>query len=176
MQKLSTRQLKSAVDLFANGFVSDPAFSFCLRQSNAPLSIMQRFFEAYLQTCNGLQLYTFEEGLQGVLCFYRWDDPPEEFDCPIELESLSRYQMLDRYYTRDFAVLDIMAVAPDCRGRGLAGEMIRFFVDYCKANGLRPLTEIFDPTHVSLYQRHGFHIVYEQTVDGITTYVLEYDL
>ena len=164
-----------AAKLFANAFLQDPAFALCLAEETDPKRAMNTFFSSYLENCKDLLLYTTNEPGKGYLCFYRWDKPPvEEFDCPECLSRLEEFQILDHHYQQNFAVLDTMAVQPAARGKGLAGEMIDFFVAYCRQEGLIPLTEIFGENHLSLYQRHGFEPKYRQTHRGITTYVLEY--
>lgn len=169
------RDISSAAKLFAVSFLQDPAFALCLAGESAPEQTLERFFFSYLKNCKELLLYTTSEGQEGFLCFYRWDKPPvEDFDCPECLWQLERFQILEQHYQRDYAVLDIMAVAAACRGQGLAGKMIDFFVDYCKTHHLIPLTEIFDADHLDLYRRRGFVLRHRQECDGITTFVLEY--
>ncbi len=175
MKPLAPNERTAAAALFAESFAHDPAFVFVSSPHNADAA-RRSFFENYLHTCKELLLYKTSDAMEGALCLYRWDTPfPDDYD-GAPLAALSQFQILDRYYERDFAVLDIMAVRPECRGRGLAGQMIDFFVDYCRQEGLIPLTEIFDAGHLALYRAHGFVVAHSAQCAGITTYVLEYPL
>ena len=177
MQLLQEQQIETAAKLFADGFFGDPAFAHCLRGHSDGRQWLYQFFYGYLSNCKELLLYTPSDALEGVLCLYRWDSPPEEdFDCPPALEELNRFQILDQYYHRDFAVLDIMAVAPDHRGQGWAGKMIDHFIAYCRRERLTPLTEIFGDQHLQMYLSRGFVIKATAEYHQITTYVLEYPL
>ena len=177
MQPLDQNEIEKAALLFAKAFATDPAFAHCLQNEQQPQNLLRQFFAGYLHNCKDLLLYKTSENLEGVLCLYRWDKPPvEDFCCPAALETLEEFQILDRYYQRDFAVLDIMAVAPCHRGKGLAGRMIDFFVSYCKSHSLIALTEMFSQAHLQLYLAHGFAVQYQQTRHGITTYILEHPL
>ena len=177
MQSVNKTQMEQAAHLFASAFMNDPAFLFCLKNEKDPQSLMYQFFSQYLNNCKELMLYTTSGDMEGFLCYYRWDKmPTEDFDCPDSLKNLEKFQILEHYYDRDFAVLDIMAVDPAHRGKGYAGKMINFFVSYCKKNGLTPLVEIFSADNVDLYCRRDFEIKHQQTNGEITTFVLEYPL
>ncbi len=177
MIPLEPKEYHDAADLFADGFRQDPAFAYCLQNERQPNSLLYQYFFGYMKNCKDILLYKTSDQLEGILCLYHWDaEFPEEDFAPQALISLADFQILDRFYHRDFAALDIMAVHPDHRGQGLAGKMIDFFVAHCKEQGLIPLTEIFGESHLGLYQSRGFRITHQQSHLGITTYILEYPL
>ena len=159
---------------FAEGFWSDPAFSLLLEGQTDALAQLICFFENYLACCKDLMLFSYSEKGEGYLCLYRYDTPFASFAVPPALQALEEFQHVEQYYESNFAVLDILTVEPECRGRGLAGEMIDFFVEYCKGEGLLPVVEVFSDRHLSLYTAHGFEVVHSHTHRGITTYLLEY--
>lgn len=177
MIPLEQKEYQDAARLFADGFQNDVAFAYCLHNEKNPQSLLYQYFDGYLNGCKDLLLYKTSERMEGCICLYHWDARFDgEDNCPRTLQQMEDFQILDQFYHRDFAVLDIMAVHPQHQGQGLAGKMIDFFVAYCIEQGLIPLTEIFGEGHLGLYLSHGFQVTHQKTHSGITTYVLEHPL
>ena len=174
MLTLPAEELNMAAEVFADGFMQDPAFAKVLSEAENGKDLLYQYFLNYLSACKELLLYKFSEAGEGYMCIYRHDTVFSDFEVPFPLTEMEAFQTLDDHYFNDYAVLDIMAVAPQSRGKGIAGKMIDFFVDYCKAEGLLPLAEVFGDTHLDLYRSHGFAVTHCSRRAGITTYILEY--
>ncbi len=174
MLELLKSEYKEAAHVCADGFLSDPAF-FCLLQGKKePKTLLYQYFLNYFESCKELLLYKYSAQGQGYMCIYHWDTVFADFDIPSRLSDLSRFQILEQYYQRDYAVLDILAVEKNSRGQGIAGVLIDEFVAHCQAHHLTPLVEIFNEKSLPLYAAHGFSVSHTQERDGITTYILEH--
>ena len=174
MLSLQPEELNTAAAVFADGFADDPAFSLALDGEIKGKTLLYQYFLNYISACKELLLYKYSEAGEGYLCLYRHDTSFSDFAVPQPLMQMEEFQCIDRYYSRDFAVLDIMAVAPQCRGKGIAGQMIDFFVEYCRREGLLAIVEVFSDAHLQLYYAHGFTVAHRRHHRGITTYILEY--
>ena len=174
MRKLERYEYEEAAAVFAAGFMDDPAFSLVLQGIEDAKLRLKTFFLNYMNSCEELLLYRVSDTEAGYLCLYCHDTAFVDFEVPPPLEQLEQFQILEEYCRADYAVLDIMAVAPESRGKGLAGRMIDYFVAFCKARKLRALVEVFSAAHVDLYRAHGFEIAFWREHRGITTYILEY--
>ncbi len=173
MKRLSESEYPRAARVFAEGFVSDPAFSFVLQGFAQPVAVLETYFLNYIQKCKELLLYKCENG-EGYLCIYRFDTEFADFEVPAPLERLGEFACLEKHYQSGFAVLDILAVDPQYRGCGLAGKMVNFFVDYCRLEKLIPLVEVFSDQYLNMYLSRGFKVAYQREHKGVTTYILEY--
>lgn len=174
MQILKQNEYERAAAVFASGFLNDPAFSLVLQGIEDAQDCLKTYFLNYMTSCKELLLYKYSETKEAYLCLYRYDTVFADFDVPVALQALEQFQILEKYYKQRYAVLDIMAVAPVNQGQGLAGEMIEYFISYCKKEKLLPLVEVFSPAHLRLYQTHGFEVTFSACYRGVTTYVLEY--
>lgn len=174
MRRLQSSEYKRAASVFAAGFTNDPAFSLVLQGFEDSAQRIENYFLNYMNTCKELLLYKFSDTEEGYLCLYRHDTAFADFEVPTPLEKLEQFQCLDEVAKEPYAVLDVMAVAPDSRGKGLGGRMIDFFVSYCKEQKLSPMVEVFTDAHLPLYRAHGFEVTFSRVRQGITTYVLEY--
>ncbi|MBR5783068.1 MAG: GNAT family N-acetyltransferase [Clostridia bacterium] len=174
MISLPKKEIDRAAEVFADGFMEDPAFSLLLKDTPSGKALLQQYFLDYLISCKELLLYKCSEAGEGYLCLYRHDTTFADFAVPKPLATLEEFQMIDEFYHSEYAVLDIMAVERTSRGKGLAGEMIDFFVAYCQQNKLLPLVEVFSRQHIALYLAHGFAVAHCRTHRDITTYILEY--
>ena len=173
MERLEKREYRRAAQVFAEGFVSDPAFSFVLQGIAEPTKVLEKYFFNYIQECKELLLYKCADA-EGYLCIYRFDTEFADFEVPTPMEKLEQFAVLEKQYQSDFAVLDILAVESQSRGKGLAGKMVDFFIKYCLGENLTPLVEVFSDQHLKLYLSRGFEITYRREHQGVTTYILEY--
>ena len=174
MLKLLKSEYKEAARVCADGFLSDPAFALLLQGEKDPKALLYQYFLNYFEECKELLLYKYIEQGQGYMCIYHWDTVFADFEIPSILTGVSRFQILEQYYQRDYAVLDILAVEKNSRGQGIAGKLIDGFVAHCQAHHLTPLVEIFNEKSLPLYIAHGFGVSHKQMTDGITTFILEY--
>lgn len=174
MRRLQECEFERAAAVFATGFMDDPAFSLVLQGFEDGKSRLKNYFLNYMNVCKELLLYKFSDTEEGYLCLYRYDTAFADFEVPTPLEELEQFQCLDEVAKEPYAVLDIMAVAPESRGKGLGGRMIDFFVNYCKEQKLCPMVEVFTDAHLPLYRAHGFEVTFSRVRQGITIYVLEY--
>ncbi len=169
---LSPRDIPRAADAFADGFSADPVYTMILRGETAPRSALRDFFGHYITECKGLRLYRYKQG-DGYLAIYFSDEIGEGPAGHPVARRLAPHLILEDHYENAYGVLDLMTVRRESRGRGIAGGMIRFFITECEARGVTPLVEIFDGGHIPLYEKYGFTVAHQKTVDGVTTYVLE---
>ena len=160
-----------AAQCFAEGFIDDPAFALILQGQKNGKSLLYKYFLNYITGCKELLLYNHTAG--GYLCIYRYDTHFADFDVPEALGALEQFQCIDRYYDTEYAVLDILAVESAARGRGIAGELVDFFVRFCREQNLVGLVEVFTDQHLSLYESRGFTVAHRHTCRNITTYILE---
>lgn len=173
MQILEKREYRRAAQVFAEGFADDPAFSLVLQGIAEPTKVLEKYFFNYIQECKELLLYKCADA-DGYLCIYRFDTEFAEFAVPAPMEQLEQFTVLEQRYQSDFAVLDILAVEKQSRGKGLAGKMVEFFIKYCRKEKLTPLVEVFTDKYLDLYLSRGFKITYRREHQGVTTYILEY--
>ena len=60
--------------------------------------------------------------------------------------------------------LFVLGTAPDARGRGIGGALLRHVLATCDRDGLPAYLESSDPRNVPLYERHGFRVLSELEV------------
>lgn len=173
MKKLKQNEYKAAARAFAEGFATTPVYAEILAGQEKAVDTLERFFADYLLGSKGFELYSTDGGF---FAMYTQNSFVEGYLSEPEacFDALERYMILDAYYQKDFAVLDLMAVDPAKRGQGIGSKMIDFFVARCNELGVTPLVEIFDSATRPLYERHGFTVTHSKITDGIETLVLEY--
>ena len=108
MRKLNENEYERAAEVFAAGFLTDPAFSLVLQGFADAEQRLKTFFLNYMNACKELLLYKVSDVDEGYLCLYRHDTDFAEFVLPAPLEQLGQFQLLEEYCQSNYAVLDII--------------------------------------------------------------------
>jgi predicted N-acetyltransferase YhbS len=62
--------------------------------------------------------------------------------------------------------LDLLAVAPERRGEGIGGALIRWGVERARADGVPAVLETARAGNVAMYEHFGFRVISEGDVPG----------
>lgn len=172
---------KSEINIMARelsvGFLNDPLYKMLLQGEKQPQQVLFTFFSEYLQNYYDCMSVLAKEDGSGYTAWFDADAKAPRFQgrSLSFFERVCQYSILDRYYTDNFFVLDLLVVPPAFRGKGRAREIICAFVDFCRENNKRAVVEIFEKENIPLYQKCGFTLAYSESVGkGLTAYLLEY--
>lgn len=169
MKKISEKSYEKAAAFFAAAFIKTPIF----RTFAPDEAALTRYFESYLLGSKGIMLYE-DDGIKAAFYFSETYQEGYAFDTPSIFVPEACYN-IERFYRDGYAVLDMLAVAPDYRGRGLAGKAIDFFAKEAVGVGALPLTEIFEPKHIPLYEAHGFFVAHRIKTAWGESIIMQYN-
>ena len=72
-------------------------------------------------------------------------------------------------------LLDLLAVAPQMRGKGLAKALVEEFFHKVKADQTVGVVEIYEPANLEFYEKLGFRLAHVRPVgETLSAYLLEY--
>ncbi len=163
--------------LLADAFMRDPLYCHYLPDESARAVTLFQIFRKYFIECwESITLLTTPER-DAVLCICP-SDAKEQPQITLSAEMQAVYEQINqtaapRFYD-DYLVLDLLAVSPDRRGKGLARALVESFRRAVMESGRRGIVEIYEPNHLAFYQKLGFRIAHIQPVGAaLTAYILE---
>lgn len=172
------QDIEALAALFAEGFMSDPLYCHYIPYEQERQGILLQIFRKYL-TDFWEQLTVFVPSDRSAgLCICPWDaEGTERIVLPSHTEKV--YQRINQtvapqFYDR-YLTLDLLAVRPDMRGRGIAKELVQAFIITVKTMGLPGVVEIYEPANLEFYQKLGFRLAHIQPVgETLSAYLLEW--
>lgn len=175
--KAEKSDIEPLCGLLADAFVRDPLYCCYLpKESTRRDGIFQLFYKYFVECWASITLLTTPER-SAVLCICPSDaEERPQITLPDALQEV--YEQINqsvapRFY-EDYLVLDLLAVRPDQRGRGLARAMVEEFRRAVMESGRRGIVEIYEPENLEFYQKLGFRVAHIQPVgETLTAYLLE---
>ena len=172
-------RVEALADVFARSFADDPMIRWPLPAEH----IEERVRASFLAFGGGFaelgMLHEAGDGA-GVAAWV----PPGETERMVEMELRSRSAiaaMTADEGARYFALwdwiedtipdipqwyLDLLAVAPERRGKGIGAALIRWGVDRARTDGVPAMLETARPENLAMYEHLGFRVVAEGDCPG----------
>ncbi len=176
--KATQSDIEPLAALFAEGFMADPLYCHYIPYEEERLDILHQLFRKYLiEYWEELTVFTLPDR-SAALCI-----------CPSEARGIERVvlpahvqKVYDRInagvageFYRDFLILDLLAVRPAARGKGIARGLVEAFQQEVRRAGKTGVAEIYNPANIDFYQRLGFRLAHTHPVgETLTAYLLEY--
>ena len=173
-EKTDIEQLSS---LLAESFCHDPLYCHYVPYEDQRQGILMQIFRKYLSDFwEELTVYTTPDRA-GVLCICPHTAKGEErVTLPIDVQKVyDRISggLVDEFY-EEYLLLDLLAVAPQMRGKGLARALVEEFCLEVQRRQAVGVVEIYEPANVGFYEKLGFRLAHVQPVgETLSAYLLE---
>ncbi len=173
-EKTDIEQLSS---LLAESFCHDPLYCHYVPYEDQRQGILMQIFRKYLSDFwEELTVYTTPDRA-GVLCLCPHTAKGEErVTLPIDVQKVyDRISggLVDEFYG-EYLLLDLLAVAPQMRGKGLARALVEEFCLEVQRRQAVGVVEIYEPANVGFYEKLGFRLAHVQPVgETLSAYLLE---
>ena len=175
--KASKTDIEELSHLLAEGFMHDPLYCHFIPYEDQRQEMLVQIFRKYLSDYwEDLIVFTTPE-LAGVLCICPHSAKGEErVFLPSEVQKVyDRISggIVDDFY-QEYLLLDLLAVRPEMRGKGLARALIEEYRRETERRHLPGVVEIYEPSNVEFYEKAGFHLAHVQPVgETLSAYLLE---
>lgn len=163
--------------LFAEGFVHDPMYCHYIPYEQERQGIIFQLFRKYMTDYwDALTVYTTPD-LAGGMCICPDDaEYRERIVLPAPIQKV--FDQIDAVvapqFYNDYLVLDLLAVAPAHRGKGLARVFVEQFRREAERVGKPGIVEIYEPENIAFYEKMGFRLTHIQPVgETLSAYLLE---
>lgn len=175
--KASKTDIEELANLLAEGFMRDPLYCHFIPYEEERQGILLQIFRKILTDFwEDLTVFTTPEKA-GVLCVCPHTAQGEErVTLPSEVQKV--YDRIcagtvDQFY-KEYILLDLLAVRPAMRGKGLARALAEEFRREASRRNLPGVVEIYEPANVEFYEKLGFHLTHVQPVgETLSAYLLE---
>ena len=173
-EKTDIEQLSS---LLAESFCHDPLYCHYVPYEEQRQGILMQIFRKYLSDYwEELAVYTTPDRA-GILCICPHTAKGEErVTLPIDVQKVyDRISggLVDEFYG-EYLLLDLLAVAPQMRGKGLARALVEEFCREVQRRQAVGVVEIYEPANVGFYEKLGFRLAHVQPVgETLSAYLLE---
>ncbi len=163
--------------LFAEGFVHDPMYCHYIPYEQDRQDIIFQLFRKYMTDYwDALTVYATPE-LAGGMCICPSDaECRERVVLPAHIQKVFDQinAVVAPQFYEDYLVLDLMAVAPAHRGKGLARAFTEQFRREAERAGKPGIVEIYEPENIAFYEKMGFRLAHIQPVgETLSAYLLE---
>ncbi|MBR6792788.1 MAG: GNAT family N-acetyltransferase [Clostridia bacterium] len=163
--------------LFAEGFVHDPMYCHYIPYEQERQGIIFQLFRKYMTDYwDSLTVYTTAD-LAGGMCICPDDAKCKErvvLPAPIQKVFDRIDAVVAPQFYEHYLVLDLMAVAPQHRGKGLARAFTEQFRLEAERAGKQGIVEIYEPENIAFYEKMGFRLAHIQPVgETLSAYILE---
>ncbi|MBQ8600055.1 MAG: GNAT family N-acetyltransferase [Clostridia bacterium] len=170
--------IETLAALFAEGFMHDPLYCHYIPYENDRHGILLQIFRKYLTDYwEKLTVFVASDRSAG-LCICPWDaEGTERIVLPFPAEKVYEQinQSLAPQFYENYLILDLLAVRPDMRGKGLARALVEAFITIVKTTGQTGIVEIYEPGNLEFYQKLGFRLAHIQPVgETLSAYLLEW--
>lgn len=175
--KAEKNDIEQLSALLAEGFTHDPLYCHYIPYEEERQGILMQIFRKYLSDFwEELTVYTTPERA-GVLCICPHTAQGEEHvSLPLEVQKVyDRISdgVINQFY-REYLLLDLLAIAPAMRGKGLARALVEEFRREVARRQQPGVVEIYEPANVGFYEKLGFHLAHVQPVgETLSAYLLE---
>lgn len=163
--------------LFAEGFMHDPLYCHYIPYEQDRQEILLQIFRKYLTDCwEAITVLTTPE-LEGAMCI-----------CPGDAEGIDRmvlpahvqkvYDQINQVaapqFYQNYLVLDLLAVKPEHRGKGIARALAEQFRREALRAEKAGVVEIYEPANLGFYEKLGFKLAHIQPMgETLSAYLLE---
>lgn len=173
-EKTDIEQLSA---LLAEGFCSDPLYCHYIPYEEERQGILLQIFRKYLSDFwEDLSVYTTADRAAVLCACSHTAQGMDHITLPVDVQKVyDRISsgVIDQFYS-EYLLLDLLAVAPQMRGKGLAKTLVEEFCREAKARQLPGVVEIYEPANVEFYKKLGFRLAHIQPVGEIlSAYLLE---
>ena len=174
-EKTDIEQLSA---LLAECFCRDPLYCHYIPYEEERQGILLQIFRKYLSDFwEELTVYTTPDRA-GVLCACPHTAKGEErVTLPTDVQKVYdriNSGLVDQFY-EEYLLLDLLAVAPQMRGKGLAKALVEEFFHKVKADQTVGVVEIYEPANLEFYEKLGFRLAHVRPVgETLSAYLLEY--
>ncbi len=175
--KASKTDIEDLSHLLAEGFIHDPLYCHYIPYEEQRQEMLVQIFRKYLSDLwEDLTVFTTPERA-GVLCICPHTARGEErITLPTEVQKV--YDRIcagtvDQFY-KEYLILDLLAVRPAMRGKGLARALVEEFRREVARRQSPGVVEIYEPANVEFYEKLGFRLAHIQPVgETLSAYLLE---
>lgn len=163
--------------LFAEGFVHDPMYCHYIPYEQERQGIILQLFRKYLTDYwDALTVYTTPDLACGMCicpsdaeCVERVALPPHVQKVFDQINAVVAPQFYE-----DYLVLDLLAVSPAHRGKGIARALVERFRREAQRAGKPGIVEIYEPENLAFYEKMSFRLAHIQPVgETLSAYLLE---
>lgn len=187
-------ELNQAIyDKQADAFIADPLFSLFTTDIKARKKAIISICQLALYNSKGETfIYTADDSYNALAIWERVGvkkvrNPFKVLYCHYKMftcgciKEISTYgkrlseiqKRIDLNKRRSDYYLNLLYVAPECQGKGLASELMKPMLSYMDENQLVCSTDTNNEKNVGMYEHYGFTVVEKvQRIEGITTYIL----
>jgi ribosomal protein S18 acetylase RimI-like enzyme len=191
---LTLADVESAAQVIAQAFVDDPLTSFMLPIKATRTKTLTKFFRVYAEiNIKNQRAYGVGEPLQGV-AFWKF---PGQDSMSISVKALGKLLPLlftlypigyirakailnqietlhQKYADAPHFYLDNLGVLASARGKGLASQLIRPFLEMADSQKVVAYTDTVTEANVPLYEHFGFQCIETSPIagTGITVHAL----
>lgn len=179
MEIMEARQqdMDALAALFAEGFQRDPLFCHYIPYEQEREGILKQIFLKYLNDYWEVLTVLEVPPLAGAMCIYpSGAQGTERMVLPAHIRKV--YDRINQVaapqFYEDYLTLDLLAVRPEFRGRGIARALVEVFSRRAKEAEKPGIVEIYEPANVAFYEKAGFRLAHIQPVgETLTAYILE---
>lgn len=175
--KAKNENIEQLSTLFAKGFTKDPLFCHYIPYEEEREGILFQIFRKYLTDCwDILTVFQTEDGLAALCIYPPKGEPCERMILPASLQGVYERisQVVAPQFYEDYLTLDLLAVEESARGKGYARALVDAFIAEARTAGKKGVVEIYNPHHVSFYEKLGFKLAHIQPIgDTLSAYLLE---
>ncbi len=176
--RATTADVAAVADVLALAFLDDPVFAWCVPDDSRRAAILPAFFEIVTDAVLGYE-EVYQTASGGAALWVPPGEPavPENRTASFE-EALG--ELLGADGGRTFAVVELLesnhpadpsqylwllGVHPEAQGRGIGSALLSTVLERCDRDGTPAYLEATSPRNRSLYDRHGFVVQREISVD-----------
>ena len=164
----------------AGAFQDDPIFAWCLPAAERRAELLPACFELFARAVvpHGASEVT-SDGRAAALWVPEGTPPVTEADAPAFEARIAELlgtdgertfslmaAMEEHHPTSPHRYLWFVGVDPSAQGRGLGSALLRSALARCDADGAASYLEATSEHNRRLYERHGFEVIGELSVDG----------
>ena len=147
--------------LLAEGFAADPLYCHYVPYEQTRVEVLRQIFFKYLSDFWEELLVLVTPQREGVLCICpHTAKGKEQVTLPPEVQKVYDQisgGLVDEFYPR-YLLLDLLAVRPAMRGKGVAKALVAEFCRRTKAQGLPGVVEIYAPQGALSVNPEIFHM------------------
>lgn len=169
--------IEALVSLFAEGFMRDPLYCHYIPYEQERESILRQIFRKYLTDCWEVLTVLVTPELSAAMCICPGDgEGTDRVVLPAHVQKVYEQisQCVAPQFYQDYLVLDLLAVRPEHRGKGLARALAEKFRKVANAAGKPGVVEIYEPQNLGFYEKIGFRLAHIQPVgETLSAYLLE---
>lgn len=180
LRSAAKADLGTVTSTLAQAFHDDPLFAWCLPDASRRAEVLPAFFELAASAVLPYQESQVSvDGIAAALWIPAGQSPVPEHDAPAFEARIAEIvgddadrtfaimTLLDEHHpTADHRFLWFLGVQPHAQGRGAGSALLRSMLSRCDREGTAAYLDATSVGNRRLYERHGFAVVAERSVDG----------